>query len=356
MGHIRLVGIFFLAGIVSLTSLGPLVATAGADPIADKKAQAKAIQDQVDANSRQISALGEQYNGSQLALERAEEAIAAAQAQIAATKHEVARIKGLVAERAAAVYRRALAGESLRDFDFSDALAMLKRRTYAESQARRDDQLLDRLAEARAQLARERTEAERARADADAQRQQINQAKGDLETATAQQQEILKKVQGELAQLVEQERKRREAEALRAAQARFAAQSANHGNPEDFPNLPPPGPAAAAAIEFARAQLGKPYLYAAAGPNSYDCSGLTMAAYRAAGISLPHYSGAQYQMLPHVRLDAMLPGDLVFWGSGGSRHVAMYVGAARIIEAGGSGHDVHVGPIWGSPVGAARPA
>src|SRR5207247_7409925 len=124
------------------------------------------------------------------------------------------------------------------------------------SQARRDDQLLDRLGEARAQLARERAEAEQARADADAQRQQINKAKGDLETATAQQQEILQRVQGELAQLVEQERKRREAEALRAAMARFAAQSANRGNPEDFPNLPAPGPAAAAAIEFARAQLG----------------------------------------------------------------------------------------------------
>ncbi len=140
------------------------------------------------------------------------------------------------------------------------------------------------------------------------------------------------------------------------ARARFAPASRDNGSPELFPNLPPPGPAAAAAIEFAREQLGKPYRYAAAGPDSYDCSGLVMAAYRSAGVSLYHYSGAQYQMLPHVPLDAMLPGDLVFWGRGGSEHVAIYVGAGRILEAGGTGHNVHIGPIWGHPVGAARPA
>ena len=77
-----------------------------------------------------------------------------------------------------------------------------------------------------------------------------------------------------------------------------------------------------------------------------------MAAFRSAGVSLPHYSGAQYQTLPHVPLDSVQVGDLMFWGSGGSEHVAIYVGDGKILEAGGSTHIVHIGPIWGHPVGA----
>jgi cell wall-associated NlpC family hydrolase len=79
-----------------------------------------------------------------------------------------------------------------------------------------------------------------------------------------------------------------------------------------------------------------------------------MAAFRSAGVSLPHYSGAQYQMLPHVPLASVQVGDLMFWGSGGSEHVAIYVGDGKILEAGGSTHIVHIGPIWGHPIGAAR--
>ena len=100
--------------------------------------------------------------------------------------------------------------------------------------------------------------------------------------------------------------------------------------------------------------MGKTYVYAAAGPDHFDCSGLTMAAYRSAGVSLPHYSGAQYAALPHVPLDHVMPGDLIFWGAGASVHVAFYYGNARILESGGSGHGVQVGPIWGHPMGAAR--
>jgi cell wall-associated NlpC family hydrolase len=95
-------------------------------------------------------------------------------------------------------------------------------------------------------------------------------------------------------------------------------------------------------------------VYAAAGPNSYDCSGLVMAAYASAGFQLPHYSGAQYAMLPHIPISAAQPGDLLFWGEAASEHVAIYVGDGRILEAGGTGNDVHIGPIWGQPMGAAR--
>ena len=111
--------------------------------------------------------------------------------------------------------------------------------------------------------------------------------------------------------------------------------------------------AAQIAIDFALAQRGKPYVYAAAGPNAYDCSGLTMAAYAAAGVSLPHQSAEQYNYGTHVSLDAMQPGDLVFFYSPIS-HVAIYLGNGLIVHAPTSGDVVKVSPLFSGAVGATR--
>jgi cell wall-associated NlpC family hydrolase len=346
-----------IAVIISIAGLGAVVPArvAGATPIDDKKAQAAAIQDQIDENGRRISALAEEYNAAQLRLDEAEQAIAEAQAHIEAARAEVDRIKHLVELRAASVYRRTLQGKSLNELDFTDARHLLTRQHYAAAQADRDASLLDQLAKAEEDLARQKDDAEQARSQAAAEQDRIRASRADLEAANAEQQRILEQVKGELERLVQEEARRRAEEEAARARARYGS-SGGDGNPEMFPNLPPPGPAAAAAIDFARAQLGKPYVYAAAGPNAFDCSGLTMAAYGAAGISMPHYSGAQYSSLPHVRLDSMLPGDLVFWGPGGSQHVGLYVGNGLMIHAPHTGDVVRIAPVYGSPIGAARPA
>ena len=87
---------------------------------------------------------------------------------------------------------------------------------------------------------------------------------------------------------------------------------------------------------------------------SYDCSGLVHMAWKAAGVSIPTTSGSMYAALPHVPLDAVQPGDLIFWGAGGGSHVALYVGGGTIIDASSSQNAVTERGIWGSPVGAAR--
>jgi cell wall-associated NlpC family hydrolase len=343
--HICFVALAILVGVVALDVAA--IPQAGADPIGDKEAQAKQLQDEIEATNEQLSALGERYNGAVLRLQQTEADLAAVEAQIAATQHEVDATLALVQERSASVYRRALTGQGLEELDYSDSTKLMVRKHYASVQARRDDELLRQLDEAKAKLGRQELEAEQARAAADAERAQLEATKNDLEAKSAQQHQLLQQVQGELAQLVAQELARRQAEAQAMAQGRL------RGGDGD-PNLPPPGPAAAQALAFAQAQMGKTYVYAAAGPDHYDCSGLVMAAYRSAGVSLPHYSGAQYAALPHVPLDHVMPGDLIFWGTNASVHVALYYGNARILESGGSSNDVHIGPIWGHPMGAAR--
>jgi cell wall-associated NlpC family hydrolase len=98
--------------------------------------------------------------------------------------------------------------------------------------------------------------------------------------------------------------------------------------------------AAGKAVTFAFKQVGKPYGFGDAGPNSYDCSGLTLAAWAAAGKSLPHNAAAQKGAVRQMFSDRskLQPGDLVFYRNGG--HVAIYVGDGKIIDAPSAGRDV----------------
>jgi cell wall-associated NlpC family hydrolase len=111
-----------------------------------------------------------------------------------------------------------------------------------------------------------------------------------------------------------------------------------------------PTGAAATAIAFARHQLGEPYEWAAAGPGSWDCSGLTMGAWAAAGVALPHYSVAQYQATTPVGLGSLRPGDLLFWGNNKSPdsiyHVAMYLGDGLMIHAPRTGRNVEIQSMY----------
>ena len=112
---------------------------------------------------------------------------------------------------------------------------------------------------------------------------------------------------------------------------------------------------AAAAVAYAMAQVGKSYVYGAAGPNAFDCSGLTMMAWAQAGVGLPHSSSAQYGSGPHVAASDLRPGDLVFYYSPIS-HVGMYIGNGLIVHAANPGAGVRVAELYSMPyVGAVRP-
>ncbi len=119
----------------------------------------------------------------------------------------------------------------------------------------------------------------------------------------------------------------------------------------------PTGTQAEKAVAFAYAQLGKPYVFGASGPNSYDCSGLTMASWASAGISIPRTSFEQWGSLPHVPISQIQPGDiLVFNGEG---HVGLYVGGGMLIDAPHTGLNVEKVALSGwyqsSLIGAVRP-
>ena len=119
--------------------------------------------------------------------------------------------------------------------------------------------------------------------------------------------------------------------------------------------LPDPSPNAHVAVDTATAQLGKPYLYGGSGPDSFDCSGLTMFVWKAAGVSLPHNAAMQQDLLPSVPVGLLAPGDLVFFGSP-AYHVGIYIGDGQMIEAPKTGVPVRIASINRTDlVGGGRP-
>ncbi|SFF36146.1 NlpC/P60 family protein [Actinacidiphila alni] len=116
-----------------------------------------------------------------------------------------------------------------------------------------------------------------------------------------------------------------------------------------------PSDAGKRAIAYAFMQLGKPYVWGAQGPDSFDCSGLTSQSWLHAGVPIPRTSQEQWAQLPHVPLELLRPGDLVIYFSGAT-HVAIYIGNGLVIQAPRPGSVVKVSPIAANPIlGAVRP-
>jgi cell wall-associated NlpC family hydrolase len=347
--------------------LAPVVAgvsAAHASPVDDAKAQAARLQAQIDSNGVKQDALSERLNGANYRLQQAQADAATAQKGLDAAQAHTKQLQHQLAQRAAAVYRSSGNG-GLDALDASSAGELQTREQYSAAAANHDDSIVSQLHNAKEQLQAKRSDAQKAGDAAQSERDQAASAKTELDAASAKQKQLLSQVNGQIKQLIDQQRERQAAAALAAAQARTASSRGSRGGNArvgsggdiqiDLGSIPAPSGGAGAAIAFAYAQIGKPYVYGAAGPDAYDCSGLTMRAWGAAGVSMPHYSGAQFAAFPHVPLSAMQPGDLVFWGPGGSSHEGLYIGGGMMIAAPHTGDHVKVQAVYGSPSGAVRP-
>jgi cell wall-associated NlpC family hydrolase len=371
-----------------VTLLGTVAApvAAGASPIDDKKAEAAKLSAAINANGEKMDALNEQMNGARLQLQSGQSEIESARRDISIAKEQADALKSALAQRAAALYTDQAASGVEAGGDLSNPVTDAARSTYAAAAATKNNGMVSQLTLVKERLAEKKATFEAARASAQAQSDSLAASAKAIVELNANQQKLLAQTKGELDALVLQEQQRRDAEAQVAALAaikRVAAATAarqdaarratdssasaggatgssgraaisNATNTVLPANLPAPSPRAAQAIAFAQAQLGKPYVYAAAGPDTYDCSGLTMRAWGAAGVSMAHYSGAQYVAFPHVPLDQLQPGDLVFRGPGGSAHVALYIGNGLVISAPQTGDHVKVTGM-GNIMGASRP-
>jgi len=331
--------------------------SAGADTISDKQAEANAIAAKIDALNHEIEAKAEAANAAQLELDNLNQQVADAQAKVAAAQAEHDKHLAEIRDYAINAYVHGTDAVSQEEAIGADANEQGQRQGYLTAAAGNRQQLVDQLRAAEEDLNAQIAQLNEAKAAAQAKADDLNNQKAAAQAAVAQQQALYNQAQGELAALVKQaqERQAREAAAAAEARARAAAQSGNA--PRDITGPPPPvSGGAGAAIAEARRQLGKPYVWGAAGPDAFDCSGLTQWAWRAGGVSLPHFSGAQYSATTHIPLSAIQPGDLIFYENP-DQHVALYVGGGTIIHAPHAGDVVRYDSLyyWNTTMLASRP-
>jgi cell wall-associated NlpC family hydrolase len=355
-----------LVGIVLAAAC--LAPAAGASPgsIAATKQRATAIAAQIDAQGERLSIADERYNEAAVRRQQLDVSVAQAQASAAAAEKRWAVLRKRLDDHVKMLYMHPgaplAAWLSMRSLT-EDGRA----RVLSDSVLTSDSTLVSQTDRARRDVLAKADELSGLRADAQRNLDAMASERTAVASALTEQRALLAGVKGDLAKMIAAERQselaaaeQQAAAAAKAAAAPSAPTASDTGgdmspSPSSLPPPPPPSPAAATALDVARAQIGKPYQWAAAGPDSFDCSGLTMYAWGKAGVSLPHSAAAQYDMLPKVSRADLAPGDLVFFGSP-IHHVGIYEGGGIMIDAPQTGENVRRDAIDRADyAGAARP-
>jgi peptidoglycan DL-endopeptidase CwlO len=321
---------------------------ASAETLADARQKAARLRTQVDELRAKAEIAIEDYNLAYAQLGAAVTSHLSAQRELAAAEDESGATNVAAAQRVRALYmsggRTALMATVLDSASITEAASRIHKVGIVLGQDRRSSLRADRLVAGRRDL-RDRLAATAA-VQTTLQKQVA--AKADkVESLLAQTDALLASANARVLQLVEDQRRAAEAASASRARAALAAARAQLGSLHDLPATP----TARAALDFAASQIGKPYLWGATGPDSYDCSGLTGAAYRAAGVNLPRTSRQQWFAGPQVELGAWMPGDLLFWGydtadPSSIHHVALYAGNGMMIAAPHSGDVVKLQPVY----------
>jgi peptidoglycan DL-endopeptidase CwlO len=318
-----------LALILSLGTLSTIVATsASADTVASKKAEAVRIAAELDRLAERASVLDEDYNAARVKADDLAARARNAQADLARTTAKAQSATDALKQMSISAYIKGGFNQQGVALGSDPARAEY----YLHATANRQKDAIDALHAARLQLAEQQGVLASQRDQARRVLAGVNAKRKAAAAAEDAQRALLASVKGDLARLVAAEQARRTSTASHASRGHGGR---GIGTPPTV-DSPAPNAAAAGAIAEAKRQLGKPYHYGAAGPDSFDCSGLTMWSWaHGGGRSLPHSSRAQYAATSRVSLSDILPGDLVFFGSsvGSIHHVGIYVGGGKMIHA-----------------------
>jgi len=317
------------AGAVSLL---PTQSQAAPKPTVDEvRKQVEQLYEEAEAPTEEYNAISEQQ-------QKLQGEVDAARDRLARKQQEVNELREKMGPLAAAQYRSGGIDPSVELFlsgdpdDYLDHAAMLDRTNSRQADALRAMQAKQRELTQEREGAQKRLKSlEETRAKAAAKKDEV--------------QGKLTKARKLLNSLTAEQRARME-----AAQEQDAASSGTSDSPASY-NGPASG-RAKTAIQFAYAQLGKPYEWGSTGPNSYDCSGLVGAAWRSAGVSLPRTVKQMYDAGRKVSRSDLQPGDIIYWYND-NQHNGMYVGDGKAIHAPRTGKNIEIVPLDSMPFFAA---
>ena len=362
---------------------------ASASDVTDKQAQARQIADKLDALNAKLMSLANQSEVARQKLDDANRGVDTERQRVDSANADIDLARADLASYAVSAYMTGNDSQSVDALLSSEPDSAPVRSGYVQSLAGNRADLLDRLSGAKQRATEEGARLQSKLDAAQAESDRIDAAQRDADAAVAEQSKLKSQVDGQLAGLLAAEQQRRDAAAVQQAQlasqqaaASKAAPSATTGpsapSGRTAPGATSPGtvappPAIVApvsapngrggkAVAAAMTKLGDKYVWAAAGPDTFDCSGLTLWAWGQAGVSLPHYTGSQLAITQPIPISDLQPGDLVFiWGPGEGGgppgHVGLYIGGGQMVHAPNSGSWVKVDSIYwwsGARVAAGR--
>jgi peptidoglycan DL-endopeptidase CwlO len=355
------------AAVASLTTGVLVTAPASAQSVKDQIASAH---QQMRALDNQAEAASERYDAARISLASAQQAAAKASAALSSAHAQLGTLQTSVTQFAVAAYRGGResavlglisdgsAGRYISQLSSMQAVSTTEARTLAAvAGAQRIEEQAQ--ANAHAALAKQQAATKSMAADRD-----------QILAAASKEQHILSGLEAREAAIVKAAKARATREAAAREEASLRAQSAAtqqgvNAISQPIRSIVAPiisgSGGASVAVQWAYAEIGKPYVWAAAGPDSFDCSGLTQYVWGKAGVYLGHYTGDQWNEGEHVAQADLEPGDLVFFAYNTSdpstiHHVGIYVGGGMMIDAPYTGVDVRKEPAFRSDyIGAVRP-
>ncbi|GGR71708.1 hypothetical protein GCM10010252_07700 [Streptomyces aureoverticillatus] len=321
---------------------------------ADPRVSPGEVKAKVDELYREAEVATEKYNGAKEKADKAEKSLTDLRDEAARRTEKLNSARRGLGSLATAQYRSGAIDPSVQLALSSDPDEFLDRASRADRAGHRQAAAVSDVRKQLRELDQLHTEADESLADLKSRQADLRKHK---KTVTGK----LGEARRLLARLTAEERARVAAAADDGGQGGGAPDAPDRAS-RTASRAPAPGGAkapnsrAAAAVSYAYKALGSPYVWGATGPNAFDCSGLTQAAYRAAGVSLPRTTYAQIDTGRRVSRAELQPGDLVFFYSGIS-HVGLYVGDGQMIHAPNPSAPVRLAPISQMPfAGAARVA
>ena len=345
-------------------------APAMADTIAQKKAQAAAAQAQGAVLHDKAEIATERYDAARATYDRLTAQERTLRRHISALAHRQKKLQAKLDSRIGVMYRQGPLGVLGLLLDVHSIEGFVTAMHAMTELSRHDTATVLELKRSRAEAVVAHTSLVAARAQAGASKRAMAASAATVKAQFAQETKVLAGLKADVKRLIAEKKAREAAIArakARAALARARAALLAQGRAgsrayrsflgsNSFGGNPPASGRGAKAVWWAERQLGRPYRWGAAGPYSFDCSGLVMWAYRHVGVSLPHHAASQIGHGQRVSRGNLQPGDLVFFGYP-IHHVGMYVGGGDFIEAPYTGASVRISSLGhrGDFAGACRP-
>jgi cell wall-associated NlpC family hydrolase len=289
---------------------------------ADPEPTTKELETEAHKLADRLEQLTEQYNGLRVKLQQSQRAAKVATANAQRQEKSLQSVRDKVGALAATSYMQGGTDPTVSFLAAQDPQEMLDKAATLHYFAEQEGTQA-------AGMIRAMQAAQRARKSAEERAVQVEKLRGQLDSQREKVTTLYEKVRGKLVKK----------------------------DPTQLAKLPVVGSGKGAqALRLAMGKIGRPYVWGAAGPTTFDCSGLIMWAYGKVGVSLPHYTGSQWNAGTHISRDKLQPGDLVFFYSD-LHHVGLYVGDGKMLHAPQTGDVVKIAPIGGRPfAGAVRVA